>query len=143
MKNMLKHKKIVFTVLAIVLVICWAFFTFPFIERNTWVLYTAQQTDALQLIVAHGAGKAPSNDPLYHTSKEVDLHLEAKKGKLTITDETNDKVYEGTYTVSSVGFSGLRYRIEIGEKLGSAGISGYGSTLILFLDGYQVIFGAQ
>lgn len=143
MEHILKHKKSIFTALAIVLVIFWVFFSFPFVERHTWVLYTAQQTDALQLIVAHGAGKAPSNDPLYHTSKEVDLRLEAKNGKLTITDGTNDWVYVGTYTVSSVGFSGLRYRIEIGEKAGSAAISGYGSTLVLTLDGYQVIFAAE
>ncbi|MBQ8398562.1 MAG: hypothetical protein IJX08_01205 [Clostridia bacterium] len=145
MKNILKHKKIIFTVLALITIFVWIIFSIPFMGRHTWALYTAQQTEAPSLIVAHGAGKEPSNDPLYHASKEIELILEAKNGKLSITDETNDKVYEGTYDLTSLNLrTGPRYAVVIDGKQGIVTFgTGFDPMLLLSLDGYHLMFEVQ
>ena len=77
--------------------------------------------------------------------EESDTHPIAKDGKITITDVTNGKTYEGTYIVSGRNPEGTDYHITIDGKSGYAGVAmttyAAGSeepTLPITLDGYSM-----
>ena len=74
----------------------------------------------------------------------------AKDGKITITDVTNNKTYEGTYTVSGRNPEGTDYHITIHGKSGYAGVAmtTYAdgtkeATLPITLGGYSMYFYAE
>ena len=78
------------------------------------------------------------------------MTLVAKDGKITITNVTNNKTYEGTYTVSGRNPVGTDYHITIDGKSGYAGVAmttyADGSeepTLPITLDGYSMYFYAE
>ena len=120
------------------------------IERKTWVLYAALQSDPFVCIVAHGIEQDASakDDPLYQRSKPIELICEARRGKLVLTDKTNGKTYEGTYKVTSLGHNrrlgsdkGANYRIEINGVEGRANISAQGIPMLsIVIDGYTLEF---
>ena len=62
-------------------------------------------------------------DEIYPNAKIVDLTLVAKEGKLTITDTTNSKIYEGTYKVVKKTPDGTDYEITIDGKTGYATVA--------------------
>ena len=62
-------------------------------------------------------------DEIYPNAKIVDLTLVAKDGKLTITDATNSKIYEGTYKVVKKTPDGTDYEITIDGKNGYATVA--------------------
>ena len=83
-------------------------------------------------------------------AKIIEMTLVAKDGKITITDVTNGKTYEGTYTVSGRNPEGTDYHITIDGKSGYAGVAmtkyADGSeepTLTISLDGYSMYFYAE
>ncbi|MBE6670884.1 MAG: hypothetical protein E7593_01620 [Ruminococcaceae bacterium] len=130
----MKNKKYVyiFTILAvIVLVVCFAYMAFSF-EIHTWELKYVTRYDF-------------SDDPTSFASDEVEVTLTAKNGKITITDKTNNKTYEGTYKrhfsrKSSNGY----YTIEIDGKNGSINyVTTNHSEINMTIDGYSVIFGKK
>lgn len=77
---------------------------------------TTQDEDTL--IVAVG-----EPDELYPEAKIVDLTLIAKDGKITITDQTNNKTYTGTYKVQKKTPKGTDYEITINGQNGYATVA--------------------
>ena len=78
-------------------------------------------------------------------SKEIELTCTAKDGKLTISDRTNGKTYEGTYKVTSWGrFIGQSYAVVIDGKDGTAKMSSkFNRTLFISVGGYYLNFEIQ
>ncbi len=143
----MKIKKYVFIpILVILCIILYAVFAKPAIETRTWVLSVAQKTEPLS-VVAHKVGYDFSDvdSNLFAFSKEIDLVCVAKNGKLIITDNTNDKTYEGTYKVTSWGrFSGQSYAVVIEGKEGTANISSeFNRTLFVSIGDYYLNFEVQ
>ena len=65
-------------------------------------------------------------------AKIIDMTLVAKDGKITITDVTNNKTYEGTYTVSGRNPKGTDYKITIDGKAGYATVD-----MTMYADGKE------
>ena len=121
----------------------------PNIENRTWVLSYAQKADAPYFVVAHGKDYDVSNidDPMFKFSKSIELICEATDGKLLLTDKTNGKTYEGTYTANSSGMFGkfrvfkTSYTVVIDGVEGTANISSnYNRTLFVSIGGYYLNF---
>lgn len=148
-KNELFSKKKTIAVLPLfVIILCilfYAVFAKPVIETHTWELFSAQQADPPHFAVAHHYNYTladDENDTTFKFSKPIELTCVAKSGKLTITDKTNDKVYNGTYKVKSWNrFTFQRYEIVIEGKKGKANISDrFNRTLSMSIDGYNLHF---
>lgn len=94
------------------------------IEDYEWQMRTAMSgniettQDEDTLIVAVG-----EPDELYPEAKIVDLTLIAKDGKITITDQTNNKTYTGTYKVQKKTPKGTDYEITINGQNGYATVA--------------------
>ena len=71
-------------------------------------------------------------DPANPDAKIVDVTLKADRGKLTVTDVTNGKTYEGTYTVINRTPAGTDYEIKIGVLSGHASVA-----MTTYADGSQ------
>ena len=69
------------------------------------------------LIVAVGEA-----DELYPNAKIVDLTLIAKDGEITVTDETNNKTYKGTYKIQQKTSKSVDYEVIID------GVTGYATV---------------
>ena len=146
---MKKREKIISAlVIAIACIIFAVIFNFviPNIQNRDWVLAYAQKTDPYFAIVAHGADYdfSDRNDPMYISSKPVELTLTAKGGKLRLTDKTNGKTYLGTYESSGSfgsrrGVPNRRYNVVIDGIEGTAYFSST-KTLLLSIDGYYLTF---
>lgn len=100
----------------------------------------AQNED--ELVVAVG-----ETDELYPDAEIVDLTLTAKDGEITVTDTTNNKIYNGTYTIMQKTPDGTDYEVIIDGVSGNATASPTeyyrGSeipTLPINIDGYSVYF---
>ena len=93
------------------------------IEDYEWKMRTVMSND-IELAdsdeVVLAVGKP---DEIYPNAKIVDLTLVAKDGKLTITDATNSKTYEGTYKVVKKTPDGIDYEITIDGKNGYATVA--------------------
>lgn len=141
----LKRKVITFSTI-FVMILCiflYAIFVKPKIEIYTWKLSSAQQVGPPFITVAHNKDyDFADNDPLFASSKPIELTCVAKNGNLTIIDTTNDKTYFGTYKVKS--WRRLqRYEIVIDGKQGRANISNnslFNKTLFMSIDGYCLNF---
>lgn len=140
----LKLKKSISIPLFVILcVIIFAVLAKPAIETRTWVLFTAQQKNASYAVVAHKPDYYVSNDNLFAFSKEIELTCVAKDGKLTITDKTNGKTYEGTYEPTSWG-KFQSYDVVIDGIEGTANISsGFNRTLLVSVGDYILNFEAE
>ena len=125
-------------------------FAMPNLENRTWGLSYAQQAEAPCFVVAHNPDYNFFEDEsgLFDFSKEVELTLEAKDGNLLIVDKTNEKTYEGTYTVNSGGIGRFRvfknktYAVVINGLEGTANFS-TNRTLFVSIDGYCLYFEVQ
>ena len=150
---MKKSKNVILFLATIVLCIIISvilIFSIPRLEHRTWGLSYAQQAEAPYFVVAHNPDYNFSDDEsgLFDFSKEIDMTLEAKDGKLIIVDKTNEKTYEGTYTVNSGGIGRFRvfknktYTVVINGLEGTANFS---TNRILFvsIDGYCLYFEVQ
>ena len=63
------------------------------------------------------------DDPAHPEAKIVEMTLVAKDGKITITDHTNNKTYEGTYKVEQKTPAGTDYEVTIDGKEGYATVA--------------------
>ena len=142
-----KKKVITFShIFAIILCIfLYAVLIKPAIETHTWELFSAQQADPPHFAVAHHHNYTlaeDGNDNTFKFSKPIELTCVAKNGKLTVTDKTNNKTYNGTYKVKSWNrFNFQRYEIVIDGKEGTANISSrFNRTLSMSIDGYNLHF---
>ena len=61
-------------------------------------------------------------DNVHPDAKIVDLTLSAKDGKLTVTDQTNGKTYDGTYKVTKRTPKSIDYEVVIN------GVQGYATV---------------
>ena len=118
----------------------------PKIEDHEWKMRTIMHAEDNQ-VVYDAAAEEISTHP---EAKIIEMMLVAKDGKITITDVTNNKTYEGTYTVSGRNPKGTDYSITIGSKSGYAGVAmtTYADgteepTLPITLDGYSMYFYAD
>lgn len=93
------------------------------IEDYEWKMRTVMSNniEAAQneenLIVAVGEA-----DELYPNAKIVDLTLIAKDGEITVTDETNNKTYKGTYKIQQKTSKSVDYEVIID------GVTGYATV---------------
>ena len=100
----------------------------------------AQNED--ELVVAVGEA-----DELYPDAEIVDLTLTAKDGEITVTDTTNNKTYNGTYTIMQKTPDGTDYEVIIDGVSGNATVAPteyYNNqetpTLPINIDGYSIYF---
>ena len=100
----------------------------------------AQNED--ELVVAVGEA-----DELYPDAEIVDLTMIAKNGEITATDTTNNKTYNGTYTIMQKTPDGTDYEVIIDGVSGNATVAPteyYNNqetpTLPINIDGYSVYF---
>ena len=118
----------------------------PKIEDYEWKMRTIAHIEGEQLVYDAAAEESTTHPE----AKIIEMTLVAKDGKITITDFTNNKTYEGTYTVSGRNPEGTDYHITIDGKSGYAGVAmttyADGSkepTLPISLDGYSMYFYAE
>ena len=118
----------------------------PKIEDYEWKMRTIMHAEDNQVIYDAVAEESTTHPE----AKIIEMTLVAKDGKITITDVTNNKTYEGTYTVSGRNPKGTDYNITIDGKSGYAGVAmttyADGSeepTLPISLDGYSMYFYAE
>ena len=93
------------------------------IEDYEWKMRTVISTDieladSDAIVLAVG-----EKDELYPDAKIIDLTLVAKDGKLTVTDATNNKTYNGTYSIEDTTPDGTNYRVTIDGKEGFATVA--------------------
>ncbi len=115
-------------------------------ESYTWTLRYAMHGEGEQLVV-DAVDKA---DPTHPDAKIVTVTLTASNGKITVTDETNQKVYLGSYTMEGKTPKSTDYKVTIDGKSGYATVAmttyADGSeepTLPINLDGYALYFYAE
>ena len=118
----------------------------PKIEDYEWKMRTIMHAEDNQVIY-DAAAEESSTHP---EATIIEMTLVAKDGKITITDVTNGKTYEGTYTVSGKNPEGTDYHITIDGKSGYATVAmtTYADgteepTLPISLDGYSMYFYAE
>lgn len=118
----------------------------PKIEDHEWKMRVIMHVEDDQVIY-DATAEEQSSCP---EAKIVDMTLVADNGKITITDITNDKVYEGTYTVSGRNPKGTDYHITIDGRSGYATVAmtTYADgtqepTLPITFDGYSMYFYAD
>lgn len=118
----------------------------PKIEDYEWKMRTIAHIEGEQLVYDAAAEESTAHPE----AKIIEMTLVAKDGKITITDITNGKTYEGTYTVSGRNPEGTDYHITIDGKSGYAGVAmttyADGSeepTLPIGIDGYSMYFYAE
>ena len=116
------------------------------IDDYTWTLRTAMYIQEEELVVC--ASEAPSST--HPQASIVEVVLTASDGKITITDSTNQKSYEGTYKVTNKTPAGTDYEVVIDGKSGYAtcAMTTYANgneepTLPINLDGYSLYFYAE
>ena len=118
----------------------------PKIEDYEWKMRTIMHAEDNQVIYDAVAEESSTHPE----AKIIEMTLVAKDGKITITDVTNGKTYEGTYTVSGRNPEGTDYQITIDGKSGYATVAmtTYADgteepTLPISLDGYSIDFYAD
>ena len=118
----------------------------PKIEDYEWKMQTIMHIEDNQSVY----DAAEEESTAHPEAKIIEMTLVAKDGKITITDVTNGKTYEGSYTVSGRNPKGTDYNITIDGKSGYAGVAmttyADGSeepTLPISLDGYSMYFYAE
>lgn len=118
------------------------------IEDYEWKMRTVMRNDIEvaqnedELVVAVGEA-----DELYPDAEIVDLTLTAKDGEITVTDTTNNKIYNGTYTIMQKTPDGTDYEVIIDGVSGNATVAPTGyyddpeiSTLPINIGDYAIYF---
>lgn len=85
------------------------------IEDYQWEITTIQDND-------NGAVVACSDDntDLFPDASEIDMFCTTDSKELTLTNQTDDQTYSGTYTKDSSEPDSVIYSIQIGEDSGMA-----------------------
>ena len=89
------------------------------IEDYEWKMRTIMHGEDNQVVV----DAVGEYDTAHPEAKIVELTLVAKDGKITITDHTNNKTYEGRYTVEQKTPAGTDYKVTIDGKEGYATVA--------------------
>jgi len=89
------------------------------IEDYKWKMRTIMHGEDNQVVV----DAVGEDDPAHPEAKIIDMTLIAKDGKITITDHTNNKTYEGAYKVEQKTPAGTDYKVTIDGKEGYATVA--------------------
>ena len=89
------------------------------IEDYEWKMRTVMHGEDNQVVV----DAVGEYDTAHPEAKIVEMTLVAKDGKITITDHTNNKTYEGTYKVEQKTPAGTNYEVTIDGKEGYATVA--------------------
>ena len=89
------------------------------IEDYEWKMRTIMHGEDNQVVV----DAVGEYDTAHPEAKIVEMTLVAKDGKITITDHTNNKTYEGTYKVDQKTPAGTNYEVTIDGKEGYATVA--------------------
>ena len=89
------------------------------IEDYEWKMRTIMHGEDNQVVV----DVVGEYDTAHPEAKIVEMTLVAKDGKIRITDHTNNKTYEGTYTVEQKTPAGTNYEVTIDGKEGYATVA--------------------
>lgn len=89
------------------------------IEDYEWKMRTIMHGEDNQVVI----DAVGEYDTAHPEAKIVEMTLVAKDGKITITDHTNNKTYEGTYTVEQKTPAGTDYEVTIDGKEGYATVA--------------------
>ena len=84
-----------------------------------WKMRYVMHGENEQLIV----DAVSAEDCAHPEARMIEMTLVAKDGRITITDITNNKTYEGTYTVEQKTPAGTDYKITIDGKEGYATVA--------------------
>ena len=118
----------------------------PKIEDYEWQMRTVMHTEDGQIIY----DAVNEGNITYPEARIIEMILVANDGRITITDVTNGKTYEGTYAASGKNPGGTDYHITIEGKSGYATVAmtTYADetkepTMPITLDGYSMYFYAR
>ena len=92
------------------------------IENYEWRLSTVQSS-ANGRVVAYSATSLFGGAVAYPDAPTVEMSLVAKDGRITITDETNNKTYDGTYSLDAITPDSRNYIITVDGEQGYAGVA--------------------
>lgn len=116
------------------------------IDKYTWNLATVQSVEENGAIIAYDPNVALAGDS-YANATAIEISLSAENGKLIMKDKTNNKTYEGTYSVTDNNAQSIIYKITVDGKEGTAILSDteYAdgtsvATLILSVNDYALNF---
>ncbi len=112
-------------------------------------LSTVQSSENGQ-VIAYSPTSLFGGAVAYPDAVIMEMSLIADDGKITVFDETNDKSYEGTYSLDGITPDSRNYIITIDGERGYTGVTmttyADGSktpTLPITLDGYSLCFYAE
>ena len=88
----------------------------PTVEDYSWIMTSVQSMDADGQVIAFGERGSST----LASAKQVDLTCEAENGNLTLTDQTNDKTYGGTYKLTQKDPQSSIYEVVVDGKEGMA-----------------------
>lgn len=118
----------------------------PKIDEYSWVMTSVQSMEAGGQAVVYGERGSSTLEG----AKQIELLCEAKDGKLTLTDRTNDRTYTGTYQQSQRDPKSTIYEVEVDGITGMAAVAmttyqdgSQDPTLIFNLGDYAVNFFAE
>lgn len=83
----------------------------PKIEAYAWQMSIVQSIEAEGQAIAYG----PGYNSTLPDAVNILLACIAKDGTMTLTDETNDKIYTGTYQLTDTDQQAATYEVTIGE----------------------------
>ena len=89
------------------------------VKYYEWKMRTIMHGEDNQVVV----DAVGEYDTAHPEAKIVEMTLVAKDGKITITDHTNNKTYEGTYKVEQKTPAGTNYEVTIDGKEGYATVA--------------------
>ena len=118
----------------------------PKIDEYSWIMTSVQSMEAGGQAVAYGERGSSTLEG----AKQIELLCEAKDGKLTLTDRTNDRTYTGTYQQSQRDPKSTIYEVEVDGTTGMAAVAmttyqdgSQDPTLIFNFGDYAVNFFAE
>ncbi len=118
----------------------------PKIEDYEWKMRYVMHGEDNQAVIDAVAEESSA----YPEASIIEMTLVAKDGKITVTDVTNNRTYEGAYTVSGRNPEGTDYHITIDGITGYACVAmtkyAYGTkepTLPISLGNYSLYFYAE
>ena len=118
----------------------------PKIEDYNWVMTSVQSMETEGQAIAYGERGSSTLD----TAKQIEMFCRAQNGKLTVTDQTNNKIYTGTYKFNGTDPQSSVYEVVIAGKEGMAVVAmttyhdgSQNPTFIISLGDYTINFFAE
>lgn len=118
----------------------------PKIEDYNWVMTSVQSMETEGQAIAYGERGSSTLD----TAKQIEMLCRAQNGKLTVTDQTNNKTYTGTYKFNGTDPQSCVYEVVIDGKEGMAVVAmttyhdgSQNPTFIISLGDYTINFFAE